>query len=738
MDSSADAAVTQVPPLSEGASVVVPPPGEGASVMISQPGYDRASTMLGPPPMGSCAGAPPVPPMGSLLDGPTQLDAPPPQSQMTFVFLQKDAAFFCPDHDASEKRQKAEPALRNCTACQVALQTNYSSLVYCPACSGQRNLCMICGKPGENSGTGADGLEEDKMKKEVSREASAGAHLGSETTGGTGDHVEHSGDETAAPTPITGSRENGANAEADEAADCTTATPGGTCNLMDLDIEVIAAPTPDVTAPEVTAPEEAIAAVAPDSKEQEQHQDGHDEPERTGKEQHPEPVKPAPELMADASDWLGEAIVTSTTVPCVPSSGIPTDNVTKPTATDTEVVPQREASGCDQAGVSVLEELENVLGCDVTPSGVAPSTDKAAADDLLQLGIPLADPEIVVANKAEPERVVASKALSEDDELFKVKIAANDVSDDLFQLDIPSSKPQAVSDDLFQLDVAPSNPPQAVVDDLFQLDMGSSGKQAPADDPFVMWQDKGSSGPQLTSQEQELQDVLTSAPAVPLELEEADPEPEGSIGDRLREAVLTGSTNKVMGLFKECSTPMKQATISSDRAADRFAALGELQAPQMVTTPSACDNQNSRKAFFCMSPDPGMPSSEGHQEFSFPAHFAPSHLADVPSSQLLQMHSMVSEAMQQQQQHPSQQASPPAEPIAAVEIAALQQVGEEAPQEFGDVLMAFHEKKNSWEDKSSPSTSPVKRKSDSPKEFDDLLGAFAQRNPIAGLKKNIA
>lgn len=68
---------------------------------------------------------------------------PPPHVQ--YVPIKNNPAVFCPKHDASEKRVKAEPAMRTCVNCKQGLQTNYQDFAYCPGCSATHRKCMICG-----------------------------------------------------------------------------------------------------------------------------------------------------------------------------------------------------------------------------------------------------------------------------------------------------------------------------------------------------------------------------------------------------------------------------------------------------------------------------------------------------------------------------------------------------------------------------------------------------------------
>jgi len=94
-----------------------------------------------------------------------------------FVFLQKDAACFCPDHDRTEKRPKREPTLRSCNGCKVQLQTNYDSFSHCPSCSAKEERCMICGT------SCARGVDEAGLKS-ISRGSSREGTGSAETAAG--------------------------------------------------------------------------------------------------------------------------------------------------------------------------------------------------------------------------------------------------------------------------------------------------------------------------------------------------------------------------------------------------------------------------------------------------------------------------------------------------------------------------------------------------------------------------
>mmetsp|Transcript_25621 Transcript_25621/g.74058 ORF Transcript_25621/g.74058 Transcript_25621/m.74058 type:complete len:830 (+) Transcript_25621:77-2566(+) len=218
--------------------------------------------------------------------------------------------------------------------------------------------------------------------------------------------------------------------------------------------------------------------------------------------------------------------------------------------------------------------------------------------------------------------------------------------------------------------------------------------------------------------------------------------PELNLGERLRSAVMQGSTDAVMGLFKEFESPAKP-TASSERAAaeraaaaaeraaavaDRYAAFGELgePKPQLPTAqlPPSCFSLPSHLA------TPPRGAVAGLDLAS--AVMSPQHLDSVSSQHLTQLHAMVSHALQQRNVVPQ---TPPAAAGVLGSPSSARPEGQSA--QFGDVLTAFHERNSAWEDKRTPAPAKApqnspSRESGTPGEFDDLLAAFHKKNPIAG------
>lgn len=60
---------------------------------------------------------------------------------------------YCCMHDTTQKRPKAEPRFRECTACRMMVQTNYADFMLCPPCSDKEKRCMLCGSCATNSGS---------------------------------------------------------------------------------------------------------------------------------------------------------------------------------------------------------------------------------------------------------------------------------------------------------------------------------------------------------------------------------------------------------------------------------------------------------------------------------------------------------------------------------------------------------------------------------------------------------
>jgi len=97
----------------------------GTSIAITAPPYKAASANI----------AVPTPLRGAHL---------PPllQPQRLAPSL---TAKYCALHHRSEKRPKTDPRIRECTACRVAIETNYAEMTLCPHCSNNQDRCMVCG-----------------------------------------------------------------------------------------------------------------------------------------------------------------------------------------------------------------------------------------------------------------------------------------------------------------------------------------------------------------------------------------------------------------------------------------------------------------------------------------------------------------------------------------------------------------------------------------------------------------
>eukprot|EP00746_Dinoflagellata_sp_MGD_P123908 gnl/MRDRNA2_/MRDRNA2_58513_c0_seq2.p1 gnl/MRDRNA2_/MRDRNA2_58513_c0~~gnl/MRDRNA2_/MRDRNA2_58513_c0_seq2.p1 ORF type:complete len:728 (+),score=193.73 gnl/MRDRNA2_/MRDRNA2_58513_c0_seq2:78-2261(+) len=79
-------------------------------------------------------------------------------AQLQYVTLPTNTAYFCLNHNASEKRHKQEqPSSQPCSGCHVNFMTTYQPFTLCPSCSGSTQRCMICGASDEKKS-----CEEDK------------------------------------------------------------------------------------------------------------------------------------------------------------------------------------------------------------------------------------------------------------------------------------------------------------------------------------------------------------------------------------------------------------------------------------------------------------------------------------------------------------------------------------------------------------------------------------------------
>lgn len=155
-------------------------------------------------------------------------------------------------------------------------------------------------------------------------------------------------------------------------------------------------------------------------------------------------------------------------------------------------------------------------------------------------------------------------------------------------------------------------------------------------------------------------------------------------GDRLRAAVLSGRTDAIFGVFKECEAAARSAaapqvwrTIKAD---ERFDAFDELQATVSAPTP-AIGTSNVLPVEVQMSVEAdqlAMPSAPQRDEpavvietdpqtsvaAALPHAITSDHLNNMDADQLAQMHAMITQAVQRRQQTASAPA-PDIEPQAA-------------------------------------------------------------------------
>lgn len=82
-----------------------------------------------------------------------------PPNNMPYTPIQTNTAYFCENHNASEKRHKQDqPTSQPCSGCHVNFMTTYNPFTLCPSCSGSTMRCMICG------------ASDEKQKAEVDEE----------------------------------------------------------------------------------------------------------------------------------------------------------------------------------------------------------------------------------------------------------------------------------------------------------------------------------------------------------------------------------------------------------------------------------------------------------------------------------------------------------------------------------------------------------------------------------------
>merc|ERR1712060_780947 len=110
------------------------------------------------------------------------------------------------------------------------------------------------------------------------------------------------------------------------------------------------------------------------------------------------------------------------------------------------------------------------------------------------------------------------------------------------------------------------------------------------------------------------------------------------------------------------------------------------------------------------------PTSHSNRYISEPLRdvVSPQQLSELSSKHRVQMNAMVSCAFQQHSEAPATASAPESY----------------ASQQFGDVLMAFHEKNPSWDD--NRKRAPTKRRDPTAKEFGDLIASFNEKHAISG------
>lgn len=161
--------------------------------------------------------------------------------------------------------------------------------------------------------------------------------------------------------------------------------------------------------------------------------------------------------------------------------------------------------------------------------------------------------------------------------------------------------------------------------------------------------------------------------------------PEATTGDRLREALLSGSGNELNLLLKSAAEPEPETSV-----AERFEALqGNLQS---LFSDSAGGNLPASPALAPTSPSSALPCSlpgvAGTVGMSTPGTSPDGQqLAGLSRQQLVQMQAMIVHALHEQEQSVQPQATSPE--------ALLEELPDRLPEkerEFGDLLAMFNEK----------------------------------------------
>mmetsp|Transcript_23551 Transcript_23551/g.74137 ORF Transcript_23551/g.74137 Transcript_23551/m.74137 type:complete len:834 (-) Transcript_23551:199-2700(-) len=602
---------------------------------------------------------------------------------MALVYLPKDTACFCPDHDSTEKRQKTEPSFKACNGCKLMLQTNYSQFSYCPGCSASRSTCMICGiavskygpdgmpREGQCAPTAtADGKcasRESTDGKGASGESSDGIHTDEATSVG---NTEGRGEVDFSSSDAEGVDPACSAAPADAAA-AAAPRQASACfgNLMDLDVVQAAAPAAAPVAPEATS---------------------------TG----------APVQQASPSDWLGDAIVGAPPPgPVATAAGAPScdSGLLGDVATGAVAAP---AVDSDVPAPAAAPPNEALLGDDwlgeAFPDGPSASISATAPTDPAALSAPLPSAGNVIdcAQAARPEGEPQAQATAAADPFAGLECSAG----------TSAATKACPANDLFA----------ALAADGFSA-APVQGK--PAANELLLQTPKRNTGDVPGTLDQQ-----AKVPEVPAAMNFFCGSPEAlpnssAVQDRfaaLGELQLPGHRPLVPQLpqanFGGAGMMQMGSPMSARNAAETPLAT---MSPQAMMTPQHLD---------------GVPSDQLAQMHALVTRALTQRTQEMPQS------GTFSASPSGSSPRPYQM-SPPVRGACNTPWSGVP----EPPQlAFGDVLSALHEKGRPSEDKQSATPAKVFEAFDSalmnapaepeqPKEFGDLLAAFHKKNPIAGL-----